>query len=98
MWWKLGGLFLLTATLCVSVIPIRTHAVMYDPSNPPAPWTLRSMLANMYLTPTAGLLIAAIVGVAAFVASRCFAGSGNVRDGSKADIRKQLSYTLYSVP
>lgn len=74
MWWKLGGLFLLTATLCVSVIPIRTHAVMYDPSNPPAPWTLRSMLANMYLTPTAGLLIAAIVGVAAFVAFKVLRG------------------------
>jgi type II secretory pathway component PulF len=74
MWWKLGGLFVLAAALCVSVIPFRTHAVMYDPSNPPAPWTLRAMLANMYLTPTAGLLIAAIVAVASFVAWKVLRG------------------------
>jgi hypothetical protein len=48
--------------------------VMYDPSKPPAPWTLRAMLAAMYLTPTAGLLIAAIVGVAAFVAFKVLRG------------------------
>ena len=74
MWWKLGGLFVLTATLCLSVIPIRTHAVMYDASNPPAPWTFRAMLADMYLTPTAGLLIAAIFAVAAFVAFKVLRG------------------------
>jgi len=74
MWWKLSGLFVLTAALCLSVIPLRTHAVIYDPSKPPAPWTLRAMLAAMYLTPTAGLLIAAIVGVAAFVAFKVLRG------------------------
>ena len=74
MWWKLGGLLVLTVALCLSVIPIRTHAVMYDPSNPPAPWTLRAMLANMYLTPTAGLLIAAILAVAAIVAFKVLRG------------------------
>jgi hypothetical protein len=74
MWWKLGGLFALTVALCLSVVPIRTHAVMYGPSNPPAPWTLRALLANMYLTPTAGLLIAAIVAVAAFVAFKVLRG------------------------
>jgi hypothetical protein len=47
---------------------------MYGPSNPPAPWTLRALLANMYLTPTAGLLIAAIVAVAAFVAFKVLRG------------------------
>jgi type II secretory pathway component PulF len=74
MWWKLCGLFVLTAALCLAVIPIRTHAVMYDPSNAPAPWTFKAMLANMYLTPTAGLLIATILAVAAFVALRVLRG------------------------
>jgi hypothetical protein len=74
MWWKLAGLFVLAAALCLLVIPIRTHAVLYDPSKPPAPWTLRSMLANMYLTPTAALLIAAIVAAAAFVAFKVLRG------------------------
>jgi hypothetical protein len=74
MWWKLSGLVVLTAALCLAVIPIRTHAVIYDPSNPPAPWTFRAMIANMYLTPTAGLLIAAIVAVSAFVALKVLRG------------------------
>lgn len=74
MWWKLGGLFLLTAAICLAMIPIRTHAVMYDPSSAPASWTLRAMLANMYLTPTAGLLIVAIVAAAAFVALKVLRG------------------------
>ena len=74
MWWKLAGLFLLTAALCLSVIPVRTHVVMYDPSNPPAPSTLRAMVANMYLTPTASLLIAAIVGIAALIAFKVLRG------------------------
>ena len=74
MWWKLGALLVMTAALCLSIIPVRTHAGIYDTSNPPAPWTLRAMLANMYITPTAGLLIAAIVAVAAFVAFKVFRG------------------------
>ena len=74
MWWKLGGLLVLTAALCLSVMPIRSQAVMYDPSNAPAPWTPRAMLANMYLTPTTGVLIAAIVAVASFVAFKVLRG------------------------
>lgn len=75
MWWKLGGLFILTAALCLAVIPIRTHAVTYDPSSSPAPWTFKAVLANMYLTPTASLLLATIVAVAAFVAFKVLRGS-----------------------
>ncbi len=74
MWWKLGGLLLVTAALCLSVLPIRTHAVMYYPFNPPRPWTLTHMLANFYLTPTSGLLIAIILGGAAFVAFKVVRG------------------------
>jgi len=74
VWWKLGGLVVLTAVLCLLVLPIRTHAVISDPSNPPKPWTFTDMLASMYLTPTAGLLIAVIVAVAAFVAFKVIRG------------------------
>ena len=68
MWWKLGGLVVLTVALCLLVLPVRTHAVIYNPANPPKAWTFRDVLAAMYLTPTAGLLIAAILAAAAFVA------------------------------
>ncbi len=74
MWWKLGGPCVVTAVLCVSVLPVRTHAVFYDPSNPPKRWTLKLMLTNMYLTPTAGLLIAIILTGAAFVAFKVVRG------------------------
>ena len=60
MWWKLGILVVLTAGLIFSVIPVRTHAVLYDPADPqPAP-TLWTMVSNMYLT--AGT-VAVIVGI-----------------------------------
>jgi hypothetical protein len=74
MWWKLAGILVLTAALCVSVVPIRTHAVMHDPSNPPQPPTLKLMFANMYLSPTTGLLIAVILAGAAFVAFKVISG------------------------
>ena len=74
MWWKLGGLLVLTAVLCLSLLLVRTHAVTYDQFNPPKPWTLRLMLANTYLTPTAGLLIAIILAGAAFVAFKVIRG------------------------
>jgi hypothetical protein len=74
MWLKLGGLVVLIAALCLLVLPIRTHAVMYDPSKPPRLWTLKGMVANMYLTPTAGLLIAAILAGATFVAFKVIRG------------------------
>lgn len=74
MWLKLGGLVVLTAALCLLVLPIRTHAVMYDPSKPPRLWRLKGMVANMYLTPTAGLLIAAILAGATFVAFKVIRG------------------------
>jgi len=75
MWWKLTGLAMLSAVLCLSVVPIRTHAVTYDPATPPKLWTFRGMLASMYLTPTAGLVIAAILAGAAFVAFKVIRGA-----------------------
>ena len=70
MWWKLLGLLLLTATLVFVVIPIRTHAVVYDPVNdpPPEPPSLGDFLGALYLTPGTVLVILLIVGVASFVA------------------------------
>lgn len=69
VWWKFGGMIALTAMIVVAVIPIRTHAVLYDPAaGPPArqPWW--TILENMYLTPVTLLLIVAIIGIAIFAA------------------------------
>jgi len=74
MWWKLTGLALLTAMLCLLVVPIRTHAVAYDPSNPPKLWTISGMFNSMYLTPRGALLIAVILSFAAFVAFKIIRG------------------------
>jgi uncharacterized membrane protein len=70
MWWKLVGLVVLTAGLVFAVIPIRTHAVVYDPTNkPPSDRVfIGDILGNMYLTPGAALLILFILAVASFLA------------------------------
>lgn len=68
MWWKLGLLLLTTAALVVAVIPVQTHAVLYDPTKGPPPHeSLRTMLGAMYLTPGTALLIVVIVALAAFI-------------------------------
>lgn len=76
MWWKLVGLAVLTAVLVFVVIPIRTHAVIYDPMTEP-PLTSPSfgeMLGNMYLTPNAALLILIILTMAGFIAFKIVRG------------------------
>lgn len=72
MWWKLGILVIVTAGLIFFIIPIRTHAVLFDPANPPPPtrWTLSSAVSNMYLTPGAIALICAVLAVAGYLAFR----------------------------
>jgi hypothetical protein len=76
MWWKLGVLALSAALLILVVIPIRTHAVLYDPTTglPPQRASVRSMLANMYLTPGTVAVIVVIVGIAGFVALKVIRG------------------------
>lgn len=76
MWWKLTGLFVLTAALVFAVIPIRTHAVAYDPMNDPPPEraSFGNVLGDMYLTPGTAILIALILAVAGFVAFRVVRG------------------------
>ncbi|MDT9600010.1 hypothetical protein [Sphingosinicella rhizophila] len=76
MWWKLGGLLVLTAALVIGVIPIRTHAVLYDPAKslpPPMP-SLGEMFSTMYLTPGTALLISVILAAAGFVALKIIRG------------------------
>jgi len=70
MWWKLGILVLLTIVLVGSVIPIRTHAVGYDPVNqaPPQTWSLGALLRGIYFPPTTVALIAAILVAAVAIA------------------------------
>ncbi len=72
MWWKLGMLSLITAALIFCIIPIRTHAVLFDPNKPtePARWTLSAMIANMYLTPGTVAIICMLLALAAYVAFR----------------------------
>lgn len=72
MWWKLTVLVIVTAGLIFCVIPVRTHAALFNPANPrPVPrWTLSSMVSNMYLTTGTAALICAIMVVAAYLAFR----------------------------
>jgi uncharacterized membrane protein len=76
MWWKLVGLFALTALLVFAVIPIRTHAVGYDPMAGPPPERppFSQLFSNMYLTPATGVLILLILAVATFVALKVVRG------------------------
>lgn len=76
MWWKLAGLGVLTAALVFAVIPIRTHAVVYDPVNEPPPEgvSFGAMLGNMYFTPGTVLLIVFILTAAGVVAHQVVRG------------------------
>lgn len=72
MWWKLALLVIVSAGLMFCVIPMRTHAVLIDPANPPPAtrWTLWSMVSNMYLTSGTVALIGVIIAVAGYIAFR----------------------------
>lgn len=77
MWWKLTGLFLITAVLVFSVIPIRTQAIMYDPLREPPPtrdFSISGTIANMYLTPATPILVGVIVAASAFAALKIIRG------------------------
>jgi len=67
MWWKLGILSLITTAVVFIIIPIRTHAVLFDPAKPPK-WTLSGMIANMYLTPGRAAIISMVLALAGYVA------------------------------
>lgn len=70
MWWKLAILIAATAGLIFCLMPMRTHAILFDPANPPPPikWTFWSMVSNMYLTSSTVVLICAILAVAGYAA------------------------------
>ena len=72
MWWKLSMLTIVTTGLIICIVPIRTHAVLIDPANPPPAmrWTGWSMVSNMYLTPVTIVLICAIIAAAGRIAFR----------------------------
>lgn len=72
MWWKLALLVIVTAGLIFCIIPIRTHAVLIDPVNPPPAtrWTLWSMVSNMYLSSGTIALIGVTIAVAGYIAFR----------------------------
>ena len=76
MWWKLGGLLLVTVVLIVIVLPMRTHAVSYDAFNEQAPArpSLLDAFGNMYLTPASGVIVVAILATAGFVAMKIMRG------------------------
>ena len=72
MGWKLVILSIGTAALIFCVIPIRTHAVWIDPTNPQPPtrWSLSFIVSNMYLTPDTFMLIGGILTVAIYIGFR----------------------------
>lgn len=72
MWWKLSLLVVVSAALIFCVIPIRTHAVLIDPTKPPPATreSLWSLVSNMYLTSGTVALIGAIIAVTGYIAFR----------------------------
>ena len=76
MGWKLGGLLVATVIIALSIVPIRTHAVGYDPSrdSPPPRPSIRRHLANMYLTPRTITTILAVAALAGFIAFKIVRG------------------------
>lgn len=74
MWWKLVGLTLGTVLLILLVIPIRTHAVRFDPENPPPPMPFFPPVSSLYFTPGTIALIATILVVAVFIGVRIVRG------------------------
>ncbi|SEM78005.1 hypothetical protein SAMN05192583_1205 [Sphingomonas gellani] len=64
MWWKLVALMSAATVLIFCIIPVRTHAALFDPANLPPKLTIRTMVANMYFTPGTIVAIAAIIAVA----------------------------------
>ena len=70
MWWKLAILLIIIVGLIFSIVPIRTHASLFDPSNPPARATLSSIISNMYLTTGTVALISVVLVVAGYIAFR----------------------------
>ena len=72
MWCKLTILAIVTVGLIYCMIPIRTHAIITDPNNPPPPtrWTLRFIVPHMYLTPTTMIVICLLLAVAGYIAFR----------------------------
>lgn len=71
MWWKLSGLAIGTLLLCLSIVPIRTHAILYTPmkEQPPLKPSLNDMASNMYMTPGTALAIVVILLLAAAFAA-----------------------------
>ena len=78
MWWKLGILALISLVAVGGVIPIRTHAMVYDLAGPPPKWSLTEMLSAMYLTNGTVTMIAIIVLMTIFI------GIKIVRNSKKA--------------
>ena len=76
MWWKLAGLVVVTAVCALAVIPIRTHAVAYDPTKEPslARTSVIDILGSMYLTPRSAVMVLLILALAAFVAMKVLRG------------------------
>lgn len=77
MWWKLGTLEIVTTGMIFSLIQIRTHAILIDPTSPPPPtsWSLSAFISHMDLTPSSIALIGVIVVLASNIAFRIVRGS-----------------------
>jgi hypothetical protein len=63
-------LVFLTAGLIFCIVPIRTHAIWFDPANPQPRQTLWGMLSSMCLTPGTVTIIALIIAAATAIGFR----------------------------
>ncbi len=75
MWWKLSALLLVTLVIAFAVIPMRTHAVAYDPDANQSGWSLSSMVGAMFLTPGTVAVLAIILAGSGFVAFQIIRGN-----------------------
>lgn len=77
MWWKLSCLVIVTTGLIFCLIPIRTHAVLIDPTKPPPPfkWTLSFVISNMYVVLSTLIVIGVLLVAATYIGFRIVCGS-----------------------
>jgi len=75
MWWKLAGLFIVTALLVFGLIPTRAPGAGHfiwrgyaGPFPPPYSPSLREVVEGMHLTPSSAIAIGGVLLMAGFAA------------------------------
>lgn len=76
MWWKLTALSIVTIGLIFAIIPIKTHAVLYDPTRdpPPQPPSFWNLVNGMYFAPGTIAVAVALIALWGFIAWKIVKG------------------------